>query len=92
MVLNIINHLHSICHKKVNYVRVVQADTRELACTVKKSALKGMCFSDVHRWVYIYEVVCTYLHGHDPTMHSRKAYALKGQKLHCQFFLMNVAG
>ena len=54
MVLNIINHLHSICHKKVNYVRVVQADTRELACTVKKSALKGtMCISDVHHWMYM---------------------------------------
>ena len=90
MVLNIINHLHSICHKKVNYVRVVQADTRELACTVKNLPLKACAF--LHAPLDVYEIVCTYLHGHDPTMHSRKAYALKGQKLHCQFFLMNVAG
>jgi hypothetical protein len=52
MVLNIINHLHSIRHKKVNYVWVVQADPRELACTVKKSTL-SMCFFDVHHWMYM---------------------------------------
>jgi hypothetical protein len=77
---------NSILHKKVNYVWVVQADMRELARTVKKICPLKACFSDIHGTpLNVYEGVCIYVYAL-PTMHSTKAYALKGQKLCCEFF------
>jgi len=92
MVLNIINHLHSICHKKVNYVRVVQADTRELACTVKNLPLKACAFltCTIGR---IYMKLCAHI---SMDMIQRcivgKHMPLRAKNYIVNFFLMNVAG
>ena len=90
MVLNIINHLHSICHKKVNYVRVVQADTRELACTVKNLPLKACAF--LHAPLDVYEIVCTYSMDMIQRCIVGKHMPLRAKNYIVNFFLMNVAG